>query len=143
MSDGYNRVQLFGNLCADPDYRVTGGGNGVLRLRLATSERYQDRDKQWKERTEYHSVTVWGKRGEALSRILAKGDKVFIEGSLRTSSYEKDGDKRYRTEVVAREVLLGGRGRGGGENRESKPAETGAYPDEDYGAKEGDDGLPF
>ncbi len=113
MAEGLNRVMLFGNLGADPELRMTQGGQAVLKLRIATTERYLDQQKNWQERTEWHSVVVWGKRGESLQRILTKGSTVFIEGSLRTSSYDdKDGKKVYKTEVVAQNVLLAG-GRGG------------------------------
>lgn len=116
MADGLNRVMLLGNLGADPELRSTNGGESVLRLRVATNERYQDRNKEWQDRTEWHSVIVWGKRGEALHRILSKGSNLFIEGSLRTSSYDdKEGIKRYKTEVVAKEIILTGGKPGGGE----------------------------
>lgn len=105
MSEGINRVFLVGNLCKDPEFRQ-GKGDGVLKLRLATGESYKDRDGAWKQRTEYHNVTVFGKRGEALSRFLTNGAQVTIEGSLRTSSYDKDGEKRYTTEVIASNVIL-------------------------------------
>lgn len=110
MSDGMNKVILFGNLGADPELRRTNSGEAVLNLRLATTESYLDKNKQRQERTEWHSVTVWGKRGEALAGILRKGSRVLVEGSLRTSSYEKDGEKRYKTEIVAREIYLAGDG---------------------------------
>ncbi|HEU4412169.1 MAG TPA: single-stranded DNA-binding protein [Polyangiaceae bacterium] len=113
MAEGLNRVMLLGNLGADPELRTTQSGEGVLRLRLATTERYLDRNKAWQERTEWHNVTVWGKRGEALHRILAKGSTIFVEGSLRTSSYEnKEGQKVYKTEVIAQNIILAG-GRSG------------------------------
>src|SRR5262249_12985299 len=75
-----------------------------------------DKDKVRRERTDWHNVVVWGKRGEALSKILSKGSSIFIEGSLRTSSYDdKEGNKRYKTEVIANNVILaGGRGPGAG-----------------------------
>lgn len=132
MAEGLNRVTLLGNLGADPEYRMTSGGTGVLKLRLATTESYLDKSNTRQERTEWHSVTVWGKRGEALSRILRKGSSLFVEGGLRTSSYEKDGAKQYRTEVVATNIVLCGSKPGG------KPAEGGAAPDEDF-APMGDD----
>ena len=113
MAEGLNRVMLLGNLGADPELRVTAGGQAVLKLRIATTESYMDRNNTRQERTEWHSVTLWGKRGEALAKFLTKGERVFVEGSLRTSSYEKDGEKRYRTEIVASNIILGGRGRGG------------------------------
>lgn len=114
MAEGLNKVMLLGNLGADPELRVTPGGQAVLKLRLATTETYLDRNQTRQERTEWHQVTLWGKRGEALAKFLTKGERIFVEGSLRTSSYEKDGEKRYRTEVVASNVILGGRGKGGG-----------------------------
>src|SRR5215813_4661044 len=116
MAEGLNRVMLLGNLGADPELRVTQGGQAILKLRLATTETYLDRNNARQERTEWHSVTLWGKRGEALSKFLTKGDRIFVEGRIQTSSYEKDGEKRYRTEIVANNVILGGgggRGKGG------------------------------
>src|SRR6478736_3909500 len=109
MADGLNRVMLLGNLGADPELRFTQGGQAVLNMRLATTESYLDRDKVRKERTDWHNVVVWGKRGEALAKILTKGSSVFIEGSLRTSSYDdREGNKRYKTEVIANNILLTG-----------------------------------
>lgn len=115
MSEGLNKCMLLGNLCADPELRFTQGGQPVLNFRLATNESYLDKDKQRRERTDFHSVVVWGKRGEALAKILQKGSSVFVEGSIRTSSYDdRDGNKRYKTEIIANNILLtGGRGRGG------------------------------
>src|SRR5215218_4201750 len=115
MSEGLNRVMLLGNLGADPELRFTQGGQAVLNLRLATTETYLDKDKVRKERTDWHNVVIWGKRGEALAKILGKGSSIFVEGSLRTSSYDdRDGNKRYKTEVIANNIILaGGRGRGG------------------------------
>ena len=115
MAEGLNRVLLLGNLGADPELKVTQGGQAVLKLRLATTESYLDKSNTRQERTEWHSITVWGRRGEALAKILAKGRSIFVEGSLRTSSYEKDGEKRYRTEVIANNIILAGSGRGAGD----------------------------
>jgi single-strand DNA-binding protein len=138
MADGLNKVMLFGNLGADPELKMTSGGQAILKMRLATTETYLDRNKVRQERTEWHSVVLWGKRAEALSRFLSKGSKLFVEGGLRTSSYDdKDGNKRYKTEVVASNIILaGGRGGpgggggggagGGGGGRDSGP------PDDSY-----------
>jgi single-strand DNA-binding protein len=112
MPEGLNRVMLLGNLGADPELRVTPGGQAVLKLRLATNENYLDRNNVRQERTEWHRVTVWGRRAEALGKILTKGDLLFVEGRLQTSSYEKNGEKRYSTEVVANNIVLPGSGRG-------------------------------
>lgn len=109
MSEGLNKVMLLGNLGADPELRMTAGGQAVLKLRLATTETYLDKSNTRQERTEWHSVTIWGKRGEALAKILAKGSNIFVEGSLRTTSYEKNGEKRYSTEINASNILLTGK----------------------------------
>jgi single-strand DNA-binding protein len=168
MAEGLNRVMLLGNLGADPDLKVTPGGQAVLKLRLATNESYLDRNQVRQERTEWHRVTVWGRRAEALGKILQKGDSVFIEGRLSTSSYEKNGEKRYSTEVVANNIVLPGRGRGegagaggapgGGAPRREAPRSTGGggggeaeVPFDDYGGGSGgstgggggDDDIPF
>ncbi|MFO0618364.1 MAG: single-stranded DNA-binding protein [Polyangiaceae bacterium] len=115
MAEGLNRVMLLGNLGADPELRFTQGGQAVLNIRLATTESYLDKDRVRRERTDWHSVTVWGKRGEALAKILTKGSTIFVEGSIRTSSYDdKEGNKRYKTEINANNIILAGRGGGGG-----------------------------
>jgi len=106
---------LLGNLGAEPELRVTPGGQAVLKLRLATNETYLDRSNVRQERTEWHRVTVWGRRAEALGKILQKGDLLFVEGRIQTSSYEKNGEKRYSTEVVANNIVLPGSGRARGE----------------------------
>jgi single-strand DNA-binding protein len=134
MAEGLNRVMLLGNLGADPELRFTQGGQAVLNMRLATTESYFDKNKVRQERTDWHNVVVWGKRGEALAKILTKGSSIFVEGSLRTSSYDdREGNKRYKTEVIANNVLLtGGRGRGGAVEDAGGPAYEG-----DYGAAGG------
>ena len=114
MAEGLNKVMLLGNLGADPELKMTQGGQSVLKLRLATTETYLDKNQTRQERTEWHSVTLWGKRGEALAKFLTKGERIFVEGSLRTSSYEKNGEKRYSTEINATNIILAGRGKGQG-----------------------------
>lgn len=151
MSEGLNRVMLLGNLGADPELRFTQGGQGVLNLRLATTESYLDKDKVRQERTDWHSVVVWGKRGEALAKILVKGSSIFVEGSLRTSSYDdREGNKRYKTEVVANNILLTGGRRDGGQSegapagasrRAAAPAQQ-APVEDGFGGGEDDD-IPF
>src|SRR3954466_2922928 len=140
MADGLNRVMLLGNLGADPELRFTQGGQAVLNMRLATTESYLDKDKVRRERTDWHNVVVWGKRGEALAKILAKGSSVFIEGSLRTSSYDdREGNKRYKTEVIANNILItNSRGRGGAGAEEGGGYDGGGA--EDGGGRGGDGG---
>ena len=129
MADGLNRVMLLGNLGADPELRFTQSGQAVLNMRLATTESYLDKDKVRRERTDWHNVVIWGKRGEALAKILTKGSSLFIEGSIRTSSYDdREGNKRYKTEIIANNVLLTGRGgRGGASDDAGAPAFEGEY----------------
>ncbi len=142
MSEGLNRVQLLGNLTAEPELRFTQGGQGVLNMRLATNESYLDKDKVRRERTDYHTVVVWGKRGESLAKILTKGSSIFVEGSLRTSSYNnREGQKVYKTEIVANNVILtGGRPVGRGAPRDEQPAQE---PPADDGGGYGDDDPAF
>lgn len=96
-----NKTILCGRLGADPELR-----GSVLKLRLATSERRKDKDGNWSDHTEWHAVVVFGKRAEALHRLLRKGSRVLVEGKLRTSSWEKDGQKHYKTEVAADDIEL-------------------------------------
>jgi single-strand DNA-binding protein len=136
---------LLGNLGSDPDLRFTQGGQAVLNLRLATTESYLDKDKVRRERTDWHSVVVWGKRGEGLAKILGKGSSIFIEGSIRNSSYEdKDGNKRYKTDIVANNVVLaGGRsrgGEGGGDGHEQHQPRGGAEENRGAWTPAGGDG---
>lgn len=146
MSEGINRVMLLGNLGADPELRNTQSGNAVLNIRLATTESYLDKDKVRRERTDWHSVVVFGKRAEGLAKILRKGSSILVEGSLHTSSYEKDGQTRYKTEVMGKNVVLtggrpqqGGDGGGGGGGGGGGYAGGGGY---DGGGPGGDD-QPF
>ena len=123
-----NKVIISGRLGADPDMR-----GAVLKLRVATNERRKDKEGNWGDHTEWHSVVVFGKRAEALSRLLRKGSQVLIEGKLRTSSWEKDGEKRHKTEIAADDLeLLDGREAGGASRAPVAPAQQPAVAwDED------------
>jgi len=115
MAGGVNKVILVGHLGADPDMRYTPSGQGVCELRLATSESWNDKNGQRQERTEWHRIVVWGKRAEVCSKYLAKGRQVFVEGRIQTRTYDdKDGNKRYITEIIANDVQFLGGGRDGG-----------------------------
>ncbi len=119
MASGYNKVTLFGNLGAEPELRKAGD-TSVLSLRIACNERYKDKSGEWVDKAEWVNCSVWGKRADGLARILSKGDRVLIDGSLRTRSFEKDGQKHYRTEVSVRELVLGGGGNKGGHDQRSQ-----------------------
>lgn len=103
---GLNRVTLIGNLGKDPDLRTTPQGNSVCSFPLATTERYKDRNGEWKDITDWHEITLWDNLAERARKSLRKGSKVFIEGKLKTRSYEKDGITRYRTEVRGQTLIL-------------------------------------
>lgn len=150
MADGLNQVTLLGNLGADPELRMTGSGQAVLSMRLATSRGYLDRNQNRQERTEWHSVSVWGKRAEALARFLTKGARLAIVGELRYSEYSDrtTGERKWRTDIVARDVILCGNGsgkrddapsRGGQQRNEPRDADDGAG----YGYPDSDDDIPF
>jgi single-strand DNA-binding protein len=110
MSEGINQVFLMGNLGSEPELRSLPSGAQLLRFRMATNESYLDKNKERQTRTEWHDVVMWGNRAEPLSRILSKGSRVMVEGTLRTSTYEKDGSRRWHTEITARDLhLLGPR----------------------------------
>ena len=140
MARGVNRVTIIGNLGADPETRYSKGGQAVTKIRVATSESWKDKQTGDKvEKTEWHSITFFGRLAEVAGEYLRKGSKVYIEGSLSTSSWEKDGQKHYKTEIVAREMqMLDGR-QEGGEPRQQQPQkpQQQALPD-DF-----DDDLPF
>src|SRR5687767_2230317 len=111
-----NKVIVIGNLGADPELRYTPGGQAVCDLRVATTDQWTDKAGERKEQTEWHRIVVWGKQAENCAQYLAKGRQVYVEGRLRTRQWDdKDGNKRYTTEVKAdRITLLGGGGGGGG-----------------------------
>ena len=147
MADGLNRVMLLGSLGADPELRFTQGGQAVLNLRMATNSSYYDKAQDKRvERTDWHSCVIWGKRGEALAKILTKGSSVFVEGSLRTSSYDdkKTGEKRYKTEINVDDLIITG-SKGGQQRHAEDPAESYDRTDAPAGsgADDFDTGTPF
>ncbi len=107
-----NKVILVGNLGKDPELRYTPSGAAVATFSIATSERYKDRDGQQQEKTEWHNIVVWRNLAEICGKYLHKGKQVYIEGKIQTRSYDdRDGNKRYITEIVADQMqMLGGRG---------------------------------
>ena len=116
MARGINKVILIGNLGRDPETRYAQNGSAVTNFSVATTENWRDRATgEQQERTEWHNVVCFQRLAEIAGEYLRKGSKVYIEGSLRTTSWEQDGQKRYRTEVMARDLqMLDSRGGGGG-----------------------------
>jgi single-strand DNA-binding protein len=116
VSRSLNKVTLIGNLGADPEVRTTGNGGKVATISLATSRKWK-KDGEAQEKTEWHRVVLWdnakgAKLADLAESYMKKGDKVYIEGQIEYRSYEKDGQTKYITEIVGREViLLGGDGR--------------------------------
>ena len=119
---GVNKVILVGRLGKDPEIRHLESGVAVANFSMATSERYKDRNTgETKEVTEWHLVALWRKLAEIAEKYLKKGDQIYIEGKLRTRSWEKDGVTKYTTEVIADNMfMLGGKG-GGGEQQANSP----------------------
>jgi single-strand DNA-binding protein len=111
---GVNKVILIGNLGADPEVRYTPSGQAVANFRIATSESWNDKQGQKQERTEWHRIVAWAKLAELCGEYLAKGRQVYVEGKLQTRQWDdRDGNKRYSTEIVATQItFLGGRGEG-------------------------------
>jgi single-strand DNA-binding protein len=155
---GVNKAIILGHLGRDPELKYLQNGQPVCKLNIATSRRYTNKNNEAVEETEWHRVTVWGKQAEHCNNFLTKGRQVYVEGRLRTSSYDKDGQKHYTTEIVADTVqFIGGRdGAGGGAEggeRSGRPAGRApagggeAAPEGDfgggYGGNPGDDDIPF
>jgi single-strand DNA-binding protein len=117
MAKSVNKVILVGNLGKDPEVKFTPSGVPVAKFSLATNERFKDKAGEWQDRTEWHNIVAWQRLAEIVGEYVKKGSKIYIEGRLQTSSWEdkQSGEKKYRTEIVASDlVLLGGRGEGGG-----------------------------
>ena len=113
MSRSLNKVTLIGNLGADPEVRSTSNGARVATLSVATSRRWKGQTGENQEKTEWHRIVLWGKQAESLQEYLVKGKQLYVEGKLQTREWEKDGIKRYTTEIIVdmqgTMQLLGGR----------------------------------
>lgn len=153
-----NRIMILGNLGADPEVRYTNGGQAVCSMRIATTEVWTDKEGARQERTEWHSVSVWGKQAESCGQYLAKGRQVFVEGRLQSREYtDKEGVERKIWEVQAdRVTFIGGggrddgagggggqRGQRGGGNRSGGGGGSWQGAGGRGGQPEGDDPIPF
>ena len=139
---GINKVILVGNLGKDPDMRYTAGGDAVANLSIATSESWNDNQTgEKKEKTEWHRVVFFRRIAEVCGEYLKKGSSVYIEGSLRTRDWEDDqGNKRYTTEIIGREMQMLG-GRRSEDNMDQSPQMNSSSPQPEEGLI--DDEIPF
>ena len=121
-----NKVILVGNLGRDSELRYTPGGAAVATLNMATTEVWNDKQGQKQEKTEWHRIIVWGKQAESLQEYLTKGKQIYVEGRLQTRQWDdKDGNKRYTTEIKADRITLLGGGGGGGRGSMDRGGSTG------------------
>ena len=137
-----NKVIILGNLGKDPEVSYTPSGQPRAAFSVATNEVWNDREGKRQERSEWHRVIAWGKLAEICGQYLTKGRQVYIEGRIQTREWsDRDGNKRWTTEIVARDmVMVGGRGEDGGSQGQPQPGDEGA------GAGEPpiqDDDIPF
>lgn len=134
---GVNKAIILGNLGRDPEIQELKTGTKVCRLNVATTRRWRDKNtNETVEETEWHRVSVWGAQADPCMKYLSKGRQVYVEGRLRTTSYEKDGITKYSTEIIADTVqFIGGKGddSGGGKSEASSP------PDDTYAPSDDDD----
>lgn len=146
-----NKVILVGNLGRDAELRYTPGGAAVATLNMATTEVWNDKAGQRQEKTEWHRVVLWGKPAESLAEYLTKGKQIYVEGRLQTRQWDdKDGNKRYTTEIRGDRIVLlgGGGGRGGGQAQAYDRGESAASAPHERGGSElpeplTDDDIPF
>jgi single-strand DNA-binding protein len=118
-----NKAMIYGNLTRDPELKALPSGMQVCSFSVATNRTYNDRDGKRQESTDYHNVVSFGKQGEVIAKYLTKGSGIYVEGRIQTRSWDKDGVKQYRTEIVADRFEFGPKSAGGGGS--SAPAQGG------------------
>jgi single-strand DNA-binding protein len=146
-----NKAIIFGNLTRDPEVRALPSGMNVASFGVATNRVYKDRDGKKQEQTDFHNISVFGRQADTVKQYLHKGDSVYVEGRIQTRSWEKDGQKQYRTEIVAERVQFGPRkggpgGGGSGRSHQNDDAgeETSSGSGIDYPKEEiNPDDIPF
>jgi single-strand DNA-binding protein len=138
-----NKVILVGNLGKDPEIRYTTKGTAVCHLALATSATWKDSDGQRQSKTSWHRVVAWGKQGELCKEYLRKGRQIYVEGRLQTSSYEKNGETRWSTEVVSSSVVFLGRKDDGYGSRADSQAYASHASEPSPPLVDKDDDIPF
>ena len=127
MARSFNQVVLMGNLTRDPELRTTPNGQSVCSFSLALNRSYKSKDGDWQEATDYIDIVAWGPLGERVAQYLTKGRPALVNGRLQSRSWEQDGQKRSKVEVVAQDVTFlggagGGNGGGGGSEYDQTPA---------------------
>ncbi|HTR18444.1 MAG TPA: single-stranded DNA-binding protein [Candidatus Paceibacterota bacterium] len=136
-----NKAMVFGNLTRDPELRALPSGMNVASFSIATNRVYKDRDGKKQEQTDFHNIVVFGRQADTVAQYLKKGSSAFVEGRMQTRSWEgKDGEKKYRTEIVADRVQFGPRSSGGGGSRKSDDEQS--MP-EDMGAPSGGSAIEY
>ncbi len=152
MAKSVNKVFLLGNVGKDPEVRSTGGGTMVANFSLATSDRFQDQQGNWQERTEWHNLVAFKRTAEIVRDYVKKGSKLYIEGKIQTRSWDdkETGAKKYRTEIIVNDLsLLSGREDGGGYTRSSNASsnmdqrQPASIDDVAQSAEISDDDIPF
>ena len=129
---GINKVILIGNLGKDPELRYTPNSQAVATFSLATTEKWKDKEGKFQEKTEWHNIVAWGKQAEICKEYLKKGSPVYVEGRIQHRSYDdKEGNKKYITEIVARSVQMLGRKGEAKEEPVSQDLESSAAEEED------------
>lgn len=126
-----NKAFIIGNLTRDPEMRSLPSGIAVTNFSLATNRRYKDKDGGWQESTDYHNIVVFGRQAETVNQYLNKGSMALVEGRIQTRSWEQDGQKKYRTEIVADRIQFGPRG--GGSSSDSNNGNSNQDADSDDG----------
>jgi|TARA_Y100000310_G_scaffold170442_2_gene170613 single-strand DNA-binding protein len=139
-----NKALVFGNLTRDPELRSLPSGTHVATFSIATNRVWKNQEGQQQENTEFHNIVVFGRQGENVAQYLKKGSSALVEGRLQTRSWESDGVKKYRTEIVADRVQFGPRAGGGGQapkeaTEKNSNTETAEYPSEEINP----DDIPF
>ncbi len=146
MPKSVNKVILVGNVGKDPEVRYSQSGTPVANFSLATNERFKDRSGEWQDRTEWHNIVAWQRLAEIVGEYVAKGSKVYIEGKLQTTSWEdrQSGERKYRTEIVARDLLLlGPREHAGGDRQGPTRNENEDQPSDAGSGEIVDQDIPF
>ena len=146
MPKSINKVILVGNVGKEPEVRYSSSGTPVANFSLATNEKFKDRNDQWQERTEWHSIVAWKRLSEIVGEYVAKGSKLYIEGKIQTSNWEdrQSGERKYRTEIVVRDLLLlGPRGNSDDDHRGSTHSENEDQPFQAGSGEIVDEDIPF